>query len=295
MAGEERSAQLMTGKTVLVTGATSGIGEATARGLADMGAHVLLVARDERRGAATRDEIARSASGAGVELLIAELSSQAQVRRLGREVHTRVERLDVLVNNAGAIFDRRRLTEDGLEMTFALNHLGYFLLTDLLLAKLVASAPSRIVNVASAASLRATIDFDDLEGERDYSAWRAYGQSKLANVMFTYELARRLRATGVTANCVHPGTVHTNFGNTGSRLLRLGQNAVNLWRKSPAEGADTVIWLASSPEVEGVTGRYFADRREQPTSLESYDETEQRRLWTVSEKLTGLGGREAVA
>jgi retinol dehydrogenase-14 len=285
----------MTGKTVLVTGATSGIGEATAKGLAGMGAHVLLVARDEGRGAAVRDDIARHGGNGGAEALLADLSSQRQIRRLAREVEERVERLDVLVNNAGGIFRERRLTDDGLEMTFALNHLGYFLLTELLLDKLVASAPARIVNVASAAGLRAYIDFDDLMGERGYSSWRAYGQSKLANIMFTYELARRLEASGVTANCMHPGFVHTNFGNTGSRVVRLGQNFVNPWRRSPEQGADTVIWLASSPDVEGVTGKYFANRREERTSSESYDEDKQRRLWAVSEELTGLHERQSAA
>jgi NAD(P)-dependent dehydrogenase (short-subunit alcohol dehydrogenase family) len=271
-------------RTVVVTGATSGIGRAAAEGLARLGATLLLVARDQGRGEQTIVEIEQIAAPPP-ELYVADLSSQRSIRGLAADLRARHERLDVLVNNAGPLFGERRLSEDGLEMTFALNHLGYFLFASELLALRRAGAPARIVKVASAAGNRGHIDFDDLQGERSYSGWRAYGQSKLANILFTRELARRLAGTGVTVNAVHPGFVATNFGNAGSRSYRLVQGLGSPWRRTPEEGADTVIYLASSPQVEGVSGEYFADRKPARSSPEARDDAAARRLWQISEVL----------
>jgi retinol dehydrogenase 14 len=192
----------------------------------------------------------------------------------------------VLVNNAGLILDRRVLTEDGLETTFAVNHIGYFLLTRLLEPKLLAGAPARVVNVASRAHQSGTLRFDDLMGAKGYDGWSAYVQSKLANIVFTYELARRLAGSGVTANCLHPGVIASNFGNAGPLMIRLGVRLGRPFMKGPARGADTSIYLASSPEVEGVSGKYFVNRRQARSNDESYDATVATRLWKVSEELT---------
>jgi NAD(P)-dependent dehydrogenase (short-subunit alcohol dehydrogenase family) len=251
-----------------------------------MGANLLLVSRDPARGEAARAEIA-AAGGGEVQLFLADLASQEEIRRLSHEIHARVPRLDVLINNAGAIFTKRTTTVDGLESTFAVNHLAYFLLTNLLLDLLTASAPARIVNVSSGSHLNAHMNFDDLQGEHGYGGWKAYSQSKLANVLFTYALARRLSATAVTANAVHPGVVATNFGQTGG-FLRFGIRAARRFFLTAAEGADTVVYLASADEVEGVSGRYFVKRKPVTSSRESRDPQVQERLWTVSEELTRL-------
>lgn len=279
--------QLMRGKTCIVTGASAGIGKATARELAARGANVVLVCRDPARGDIAMREVASQGSGT-VELLIADLSSQRDIRRVAREILDAHPRIDVLINNAGGIFGERLLTEDGLEMTFALNHLGYFLLTSLLLERLQASAPARIVNVSSGAHQLGRLDWNNLQGERSFKSLRAYGLSKLANVLFTYELARRLAGTGVTVNCMRPGTVATNFGASGTRLI---QRLVRLGRpfmRTPEQGADTVVWLATAREVEGVTGKYFDDRKDVRSSKISYDEQAARRLWLESERMVGL-------
>jgi NAD(P)-dependent dehydrogenase (short-subunit alcohol dehydrogenase family) len=278
----------MQDKVCLVTGANSGIGKATALALARKGATVVMVCRSRDRGEAARADITTRSGNESVDLLIADLSSQQATRQVAEEFCRRYERLDALVNNAGAILGTRRVTEDGLEATFALNHLSYFLLTNLLIEVLKASAPSRIVNVGSAAHERATIDFDDLQSERRYDCRRVYAVSKQANVLFTYELARRLEGTGVTANCVHPGTVATNFNKEAVLWLRLAWTLLRPLLLSPDQGAETVIYLASSPELEGMTGKYFIKKTPVPSSAESYSLDAARRLWEVSADLTKL-------
>ena len=278
----------MVGRTVLVTGGSSGIGRATALGLAAMGAHVAIAGRDRERTEAAAREI-REAGGGHADAFVADMSSQAEVRRLAAEVLQRLPRIDVLVNNVGGYWDTRHVTVDGLERTFALNHLAPFLLTDLLLGQLRQSAPSRVVTVSSGAHTMGRIDFDDLGGERSYSGMRAYSQSKLANVLFTYELARRLDPAGVTANALHPGMVRTGFGAEDSGTLqRLFTPLMRPFMKSPAQGAATSIHLASSPEVEGVTGCYFANGKRKRSSKRSYDQATAERLWQVSADLAGL-------
>jgi NAD(P)-dependent dehydrogenase (short-subunit alcohol dehydrogenase family) len=273
-------------KVCLITGANSGIGKVTTTELARMGATVVLVCRDRGKGEVAMEEIRRETGNDKLDLLLADLSEMRQVKTLAGIVKARLPRLDVLVNNAGAFNSSRTLTPDGYEMTFAVNHLAYFLLTVELLDLLKASAPARIVNVASDAHRGGRINFDDLHGEKSYGGWKAYAQSKLANVLFTYELSRRLQGSGVTVNAVHPGGVATNFFNN----IKGPIGAVTRWltplMRTPEQGADTVIWLASSPEVEGVTGRYFARREEKKSNRESYDPDVARRLWEVSERLT---------
>jgi NAD(P)-dependent dehydrogenase (short-subunit alcohol dehydrogenase family) len=275
----------MNEKICLVTGANSGIGKVTAKALAAGGATVIMVSRNRDKGEAARDEIVRDTEAKNVDLMITDFSNLGQIGRLAANVKAKYPRLHTLVNNAGTYIDKRTLTADGYETTFAVNHLGYFLLTRDLLDLMKSSAPARIVNVASDAHRRGHIHFDDLSLEDAYSGWKAYSQSKLANVLFTYELARRLRGTGVTANCVHPGVVGTNLfdsvGGWAGKLVRL----FTPFMRTPEKGADTMIWLASSPEVEGVTGKYFADRKEQATNPESYDTTIAARLWEVSERM----------
>ena len=270
-----------------MTGGTSGIGRATAEGLSRLGARVAITGRDGER---TRDA-ARQISPAGsapVQAFAADLSSQAQVRRLAEEVLQALPRIDVVVNNAGGYWSTRHVTADGYEHTFALNHLAPFLLTHLLLDELRRGPRARIVNVASGAQAAGRIDFDDLQGTRSYSGSRAYNQSKLANVLFTYELARRLEGTGVTVTCAAPGVTRTNFGRDDSGpAMRLLTPLARPFMRSPEQGADTPAWLASSPEVEGVTGRYYASRRARRSSRRSYDTELAGRLWQVSEELTG--------
>lgn len=279
----------MAGKTVLVTGGTGGIGKATAVGLAALGARVGITGRDQARAEQAAAAIARESSNPAVDVFAADMSSQAEVRRLAAQVLAAYPRLDVLVNNVGGFWAHRRLTADGLEHTFALNHLAPFLLTNLLLDRLKASAPSRVVTVSSGAQAMGRIDFDDLMGERRYSGQRAYNQSKLANVMFTYELARRLEGTGVTATVLHPGLVRTAFGaEDPTPMMGALTFIARFFMKTPAEGARTSIYLASSPEVEGVSGRYFANRRPRTSNRASYDFDATARLWRISGDLVGL-------
>lgn len=277
-------------KVVLITGATDGLGKAAALALAKQGATVVIVGRDPAKTRATAGEIKEQSGTPSADGLVADLSSMAEVRRLANELRQGYSRLDVLINNAGAIFARRQATVDGYERTFALNHLSQFLLTNLLLDILGAGAPSRIINVSSQAHEGGAIDFDDLQGERSYGigGGRAYSRSKLANIMFTYELARRLAGAGVTANALHPGTVATRFGENNGGMMRLGMRMFHRFAISAEEGADTIIYLASSPEVEGVTGRYWEKRRPIRSSPASYDEGAQKRLWDVSAQMTGL-------
>jgi NAD(P)-dependent dehydrogenase (short-subunit alcohol dehydrogenase family) len=278
----------MAGRTVLVTGGTGGIGRATALGLATMGAHLAITGRDRGRTEAAAREI-RAAGGGQVDVFVADLSSQSQVRRLADEVLQSLSRIDVLVNNVGGYWNTRHVTADGLERTFALNHLAPFLLTNLLLDRLKQSAPARVVTVSSNAQAMGRIDVDDLQGEWSYSGARAYNQSKLANVLFTYELARRLQATSVTANALHPGVVRTSFGaEDPGRVQRLLVPFMLPFMKAPAQGAATSVHLASAPDLEQVTGRYFADSKPKRSSKRSYDEAAAARLWQVSADLVGL-------
>ena len=279
----------MAGKTVLVTGGTSGIGKATAAGLAALGARVAITGRDVARTQAAAADIAAATGNPSVDPFAVDMSSQAAVRRLAQEILDVYPRLDVLVNNVGGFWATRRLTADGLEHTFAVNHLAGFLLTNLLIDRLKAGAPARIVTVSSAAHSSGTIDFDDLQGEQGYSAQRAYSQSKLANIMFTYELARRLRGTGVSATTLHPGVVRTGFAaEDPGPMWKVALPLIRPFLKTPQQGAATSIHLTSSPAVEGITGQYFANSKPKTSSEHSHDETAAARLWQISADLVGL-------
>lgn len=274
----------MAGKVCVVTGANAGIGRATAVALARMGARVGMVSRSRERGEAARAEVARESGSAAVELFVADLSVQAEVRRLAAEIRERCDRLDVLVNNAAVYARRRTLSPDGIELQLAVNHLAPFLLTRLLLELLERSAPARVVTVSSEAHRAVALEWDDLQGERRYGGLRAYGAAKLANLLFTRELARRTAETGVAANAVHPGVVGTELLFGGWGPLRL----LGRFMRTPAEGARVVVRAASAPELSGITGRYFRDEREIRPSAAALDDEAARRLWRVSEELTGL-------
>ncbi len=278
----------MGGKVVLITGGTSGIGKAAATALAGMGATVVITGRNEERGKRALQEIREESGNDGVELILADLTVQDEVRRLAEELRERHNQLEVLVNNAGLVLSERTETPDGIETQLAINHLAPFLLTNLLLDLLKESAPSRIVTVSSDAHRWAKIDLDDLQSRKRYRGMQVYGKTKLANIMFTYELAERLEGTGVTANCMHPGGVNTNFGNNQGGPMNLLFRLFKPFMRSPEQGADTLIYLASSPEVEGMTGKYLADRKVKAASDAAYDETTRKRLWEASEELTGL-------
>ena len=278
----------MQDKICMVTGATSGMGLETARGLANMGATVVMVGRNRSKGEAARQDIQASSGNQKVDLLVADLSSQADIRRVADEFKAKYDRLHVLVNNAGGVFSKRETTVDGLEMTFALDHLGYFLLTNLLIDTIKVSAPARIVNISSGAEAGGKINFDDLQGEKRYSSWAAYGQAKFANVLFTYDLARRLEGTGVTVNAVTPGPVATSFGQNNSGIFKLVSPLFSVIGLTAEQGAQTAIWLASSAKVEGMTGRAFYRLQEKHTSNKSHNVATQRRLWDVSAELTKL-------
>jgi retinol dehydrogenase 14 len=278
----------LAGRTCLVTGANRGIGLATAYGLAALGARVALVARDPVAGEAAAAEIRRASGNEAVDLLLADLSSQASIRTLAEEVLSRYRRIHVLVNNAGVITRRRTLTVDGIETQFAVNHLAYFLLTNLLLDRIRISAPARVIVVASDAHWTHRLEFDDLQLEHRWRPVRAYSQTKLANVLFAYELARRLAGTGVTVNCVHPGGIATKLLASAFPLPAISTPLVYRFAGTPAQGADTPLWLATAPEVEEVTGKYFVKRKMVPSSAATYDLVTARRLWDESARLTGL-------
>jgi len=276
----------MQGKTVLVTGANQGIGKATAIALAQKGANVVIVARNGEKGRAALGEVKAASTGGKAELIVADLSSQEQVRRAAAEFKAGHDRLHVLVNNAGIYVPERHTTVDGLEETFALNHLGYFLLTRELLDVLKRTAPARIVNVSSEAHRGAAMQWDDLQSDTHrYRAFKAYGQSKLANVLFTYELARQLEGTGVTANALHPGVIGSGFGQTYGSALSVLVKIARPFMLTPEEGARTSVFLASSPDVEGVSGKYFSKCKAIRSNAVSYDEPSQRKLWALSEQL----------
>lgn len=277
----------MAGKVCMVTGANSGIGKVTALELARMGATVVMVCRNRQKGEAAQAEIRRATGNAAVDLLLGDMASQQSIRDLAVAFKAKYDRLHLLVNNAGAMSMQRTLTVDGLETTFAVNHLGYFLLTNLLLDVIKASAPARIVSVSSDAHKIGPMPFDDLQGEKKYHGFRAYGQSKLANILFTVELARQLEGSGVTVNCLHPGMVDTNFGN-GMKLPWPFGWIMRQLTISPEQGAQTSLYLATSPAVEGVTGKYFAKKKLAKPSRAAQDAEAARRLWQVSAELTGL-------
>jgi retinol dehydrogenase-14 len=279
----------MVGKVVLITGGTGGIGKATAIGLATIGARVGITGRDLARAKQAAAEIRAASGNPAVDAFAADLTSQAEVRRLAVAVLEAYPRLDVLVNNVGGFWAHRHPTADGLEHTFALNHLAPFLLTNLLQDRLTSSAPARVITVSSGAQAMGRIAFDDLQGARHYSGQRAYSQSKLANVMFTCELARRLAGTGVTATCLHPGVVRTNFGAEDQVWwFKVISRMVRPLLKTPAQGAQTPIYLASSPAVEGVTGRFFANRKPKTANKLAYDRDMTARFWQVSADLVGM-------
>jgi NAD(P)-dependent dehydrogenase (short-subunit alcohol dehydrogenase family) len=278
----------MQGKVCLVTGATLGIGKETALGLARKGAQLVIVGRDEARTRETAAWLTEKSGNAQVDFLVADLSSQAEVRRLAASFKSTYPRLDVLLNNAGAIFTKREITVDGYERTWALNHLAEFLLTQLLLDRLEASAPARIVNVSSAAHTTGKIDFDNLQGEKKFSGIGAYSQSKLANILFTFALARRLAGAGVTANCLHPGVVATGFGHNTPGLVKTLLSLARPFLMTSEKGAATSIYLASSPEVAHVSGKYFAKSRPIASSKSSTDVALQEQLWELSEKQTAM-------
>lgn len=280
----------MQGKVCLVTGANAGIGRVTALELARQGARVVMVCRSRERGEAAQAEIVQATGNEAVDLIVADLSSQADVRRAAEEFRGRNGRLHILINNAGAFFNQRQVSADGLEMTFALNHLGYFLLTNLLMEPIRAAAPARIVNVSSDAHKGARLNFDDLQSERRYRGFQAYAASKLANVLFTLELANRTQGTGITANVLHPGFVASNFGLNNGGIVRFGVKVMQrLFAISEEAGAETSLYLATSPEVAGITGKYFVKKKAVALTGQAQDMAAARQLWQISEELTGLG------
>jgi NAD(P)-dependent dehydrogenase (short-subunit alcohol dehydrogenase family) len=277
----------MKGKVILITGGTDGIGKEAAKQLAMMGGRIVIVGRNPEK---TEDVLAELKSIAGngeVSYLLADLSSQSEIRQLAQDFRDRFDRLDVLVNNAGSVFLRRRLSVDGIEMTFALNHLAYFLLTNLLLDLLKTNAPSRVVNVSSGSHLRGEMNFTDVNLSRGYFFQRAYGQSKLANVMYTFELASRLEGKEVTANCLHPGFVKTNMGAHYNWIVRLLKPLIFRTGIPVEDGAETLVYLASSPEVIGISGKYYYRMKPRDTNPLANDKDGQRRLWELSERMVG--------
>lgn len=279
----------MQGKVCLVTGATSGIGRETALALAKMGSTVAIVARSKSKAEETVAFLKKESGNANVEVFYADLSSMHAIRTLSDELHRRFDKLDVLVNNAGAIYTERYDSVDGFELTFATNHLSYFLLTNLLLDLLKKSPAARIVNVASEAHKSGPADLDDLQTKKKkYVGYKVYGTSKLWNVLFTYELARRLQGTQITANCLHPGVIATGYGQNTKGLFKLGMRLITPFLITPEKGAQTSIYLASAPELEGVTGKYFKNKMPVPSRKVSYNKDIAKRLWDESARLVGL-------
>jgi NAD(P)-dependent dehydrogenase (short-subunit alcohol dehydrogenase family) len=280
----------MHGKVVVITGATSGIGQVAAGRLADMGARVVLVARDRARGAALVSRLRARGPGLAHRAHYGDLSSVADTKRVAAEIAAAEPRVDVLINNAGALFNTRRVTADGLELTFATNHVAYAVLTHGLRGCLAAGAPSRVINTASDAHRGATLAFDDLQSARGYSGLKVYGRSKLCNILYTRELARRWAGTGVTANSLHPGFVATRFGDQSGGLLSYVVRAAKLVAGiSPEKGAATLVYLASSPEVATITGGYFYKCKAAQPTREAQDDAAARRLWSETERLAGIG------
>jgi NAD(P)-dependent dehydrogenase (short-subunit alcohol dehydrogenase family) len=277
----------LAGHIWVVTGATRGIGRATAEALARLGARVVLLCRRQADGEAVSREIA-GGGGSAPDVVTADLSSQASISAAAVQLRDQYPEIHGLVNNAGVFTRQRQITADRLELQFAVNHLAYFLLTNLLLEPLKAGSPSRVINVSSGAHAGSSLDFTDLQGERRYDGNQAYSQSKLANILFTYELARRLQGTGITANCLHPGVIATRLLADYMGVPAGGGALARTFGAKPERGAETIVYLASSPEVEGVSGKYYSGKKAVASSRESYDEAAARRLWEVSERLTGL-------
>lgn len=281
----------VSGKQVLITGATNGIGLAAAKELAARGARLAIVARSSERGHEAAGRIAGAGHGAGdIDVLVADLGSQASVRELADEALSRFARIDVLVNNAGAIHEQRRLSPDGIELTWAVNHLAPFLLTNLLLERLAESAPSRVITTASDAHKGNTVPFEDVNAERSYAqrGFRRYGETKLANILFTAELGRRVQGSGITVSCFHPGLVASGFNRNNGLLMSVAMTVIKPFSRSPEKGAETLVWLADSPDASDADGGYFVDcRRAEPTA-EARDDEAARRLWELSERQTGL-------
>jgi NAD(P)-dependent dehydrogenase (short-subunit alcohol dehydrogenase family) len=278
----------MQGKVIVITGATSGIGQVAAERLAGMGARMVLVARDKRRGEAALARLRERAPGIAHSIHYADLSRLAEMKRVAAEIAATEPRIDVLINNAGALFSSRRVTRDGFELTFATNHMAYFVLTHVLRERLIASAPARVVNTASDAHHGARLDFADLQSADGYRGFRVYGRSKLCNILYTIELAHRLAGTGITANSLHPGFVATRFGDQSGGLLSYGIRIAKLFALSLEKGADTIVYLASSPEVATVSGGYFHKCRPATPSREAQDGVTARRLWLETAQLAGL-------
>jgi NAD(P)-dependent dehydrogenase (short-subunit alcohol dehydrogenase family) len=278
-------------KTVVVTGGTSGIGEVAALSLAEKGARIVLFARDRERGAATLAKLKSVNAAADHRAHYGDLSSIADMKRVAKEVADSEARIDVLVNNAGAVFLSRKTSVDGLEMTFATNHMGYFVVTNILLDRLKATPGARIVSTASDAHKSGKLDFDDLQSVKNYSSFRVYGTSKLCNILFTRELARRLEGTGVTANCLHPGFVGTRFGqnNANNILMKLLAKGIMSFGLSPEDGAKTIIHLASSPDVATISGEYFYKCKVDVATDAATDDDNAKRLWDVSATIAGVG------
>jgi NAD(P)-dependent dehydrogenase (short-subunit alcohol dehydrogenase family) len=278
----------MKGKVVVITGATSGIGEIAAQRLAGMGARIVLVARDASRGQKTLTRLPGIGAGVPHSIYYGDLSSISQSKRVAAEIAAVEPRVDVLINNAGALFGTRHLTADNLEATFATNHMAYFAMTLGLKANLRAAAPGRVVNTASGAHRGYTLDFDDLQGAKSYSAIRAYGRSKLCNILFTRELARRWSGTGVTANCMHPGFVATRFGDGSGGFLSGVVRIAKTFAITPEKGAETIVYLASSPDVAAISGEYFYKCRRAAPTAGGRDDAAAQRLWNESAKLAGI-------
>jgi len=277
----------MKDKICIVTGANSGIGYITALSFATQGTKLVMVCRNKEKGNKAMNEIKEKTKNANIELIILDFSSQNEIRQAAKIIVQKYPIIDVLVNNAGAIMDKRTETVDGYETTFATNHLGYFLFTNLLLNNLKAAPQARIINLASAAEGMGKINFEDLNLKTGYSSMKAYAQSKLANIIFTYELAKRLKNTSVTTNCVHPGVVKTNFGKELSGISKIIFPLFKPFMRNSEKGAETVIWLATSPDLKGISGKYFYDKKEKKSQPDSYNEIIQKKLWEVSEKMTG--------
>lgn len=286
----------MKDKIVLVTGANSGMGKATCIEIAKLGAKVIMVCRDKQRGIEALEEVKEKSNNPSVELMFCDLGSIKEIKELTKEFKRKFEKLDILINNAGVILPGKHRTKDGLELQFGVNHLGHFFLTKELLDLIKKSPSGRIINVASGAHKIGRIYFEDINLDKNYTLWRAYAQSKLANILFTYELARKLKGTNVTANCLHPGAVATNMGiNRKTGFGTLITKTLKPFFQTPREGAGTAIYLATSSEVQGITGKYFYKKKPIKSSMLSYDEHLAEKLWQFSEEIIeGISSRKKV-
>ena len=278
----------MKNKIVLITGANSGIGKATATRLAIMGAYIVMLCRNKERGETARQDIIQTSGNNNIELILIDLTDLGSVRKAAEEIKAKYDHIDVMLNNAGGYFEKRKTSKDGYEYTFAMNHLGHFLLTNLLLDELKAAVNARIINLSSDIHKKGHIYFDDLMTEKKYKGFGVYSHAKLANILFTNELSRRLQHTNITVNTLHPGMVRTNFTSDASRFIKFMMTIMGRFLKSPEKGAETSVYLASSKEVDRISGKYFVNLKEKKSSPESYDEKVAKKLWKVSCELTGL-------